>query len=134
MLCITCSAKSANTLLSYIIELRICPGDTGQDYRNVIGIPGGSSGALYSNIQKNNVHGMELIDGMGGTNGDTQDNYVVYVYDSLAFPFFRAETFHQFHTNDVLNRPVPTSYTVQLKQVKALLNLQYKNICTHIVF
>ena len=34
-------------------------------------------------------------DGLGGTAGDTADERVVYVYDSDAFPFFRAEAYHQ---------------------------------------
>lgn len=40
-----------------------------------------------------------------------------YVYDSLVYPFYRAEGYHQFHTNDVLQRPLPDSYTKTLKQV-----------------
>ena len=35
---------------------------------------------------------------------DKEGEYIVYVYDSLAFPFFRGEAHHQFHTNDVIGR------------------------------
>jgi peptide methionine sulfoxide reductase MsrA len=97
---------------------RLDPGDAGAEYRNVIGIPGGAGGSLYAALQQANVHGMPLLAGQGGRDGDAQDNYVVYVYDSLAFPFFRAETYHQFHTNDVLRRPVPPSYTDALKSAQ----------------
>ena len=60
---------------------------------------------------------MPLLDGAGdGT--DQQGEYVVYVHDSNRFPFFRAEAYHQFHTNDVVGRPVPASYTSVAKQVQ----------------
>lgn len=62
---------------------------------------------------------MTISEGKGGPpHGDDQGEYVVYVYDSVAFPFFRAETYHQFHTNDVLQRAVPSSYTRTLKSVQ----------------
>eukprot|EP01047_Picozoa_sp_COSAG01_P043891 COSAG01_NODE_3925_length_5528_cov_46.489225_2_plen_63_part_00 len=42
----------------------------------------------------------------------------VYVYDSLVFPFYRGERFHQFHPNTVLRRALPRSYTSDLKQAQ----------------
>jgi hypothetical protein len=102
---------------------RLDPGDVGAEYRSVIGIPGGKmpagESALYDAVVAANVNGMTLADGGGGPpHGDDQGEFVVYVYDTALFPFFRAENYHQFHTNDVLRRPVPNSYTQALKDVQ----------------
>ena len=40
---------------------------------------------------------------------------MVWVYDSLEYPFFKGEKYHQFHPNTVLGRYVPPSYTNTLK-------------------
>ena len=75
------------------------PQDGGPQYRNVIGLPGGRHGAkdgLFSEVAAAAAaHAMPLRDGLGGAAGDTADEGVVYVYDSDAFPFFRAEAYHQ---------------------------------------
>lgn len=98
---------------------RLDPQDTGAEYRNVIGLPGGMDNAeLWPIIEAANVHGMQLARGTGGTRDDTEDEYVVYVYDSRQFPFFRGESSHQFHANSVIGRPVPSSYTRDLKKVQ----------------
>jgi len=109
------------------------PGDVGSEYRNVIGLPGGMSNAeLWPLFQAANVYGMPLIRGTGGTNGDTEDEYVVYVYDSMAFPFFRGEAYHQFHTNDVLGRPVPKSYTSDLKMAQTKIGRMDSTGCVEL--
>jgi hypothetical protein len=100
-------------------RLRLDPQDAGAEYRNVIGLPGGKRNAeLWPIVEKANVHRMPLLDGEGGPWSDTDDNYVVYVYDSVKFPFFRGEAGHQFHKNSVLGRPVPLSYTGRLKRIQ----------------
>lgn len=96
---------------------RLDPQDAGPEYRNVIGLPGGKANTeWWPVIEAANIYNMPLLDGRGGNRGDTQDEYVVYIYDSSEFPFFRAEAYHQFHPNDVIRRPVPSSYTIELKQ------------------
>merc|ERR1712216_82307 len=92
-------------------------GDAGKEYRNVIGLPGGMGNKeLWPLFEAANTHRMPLLQGTGGNKDDTEDEYVVYVYDSNSFPFFRGEASHQFHTNDVIKREVPSSYTGDLKQ------------------
>ena len=59
---------------------------------------------------------LPLVRGEGGPAHDRQGEHVVYVYDSLRFPFFRAEAYHQFHRNAVLRRSLPPWYTGALKQ------------------
>lgn len=99
---------------------RLDPADEGAEYRNVIGLPGGmDNGAWFAIVQAANVYGMPLL--RGAPSGDTQGEYVVYVYDSLRFPFFRAEESHQFHENSVIKRPVPREYLVDLKGVQRRL-------------
>ena len=99
------------------------PQDRGAQYRNIVGLPGGSGGgggALYVALQAAAAaRGMPLLQGAGGLAGDTADEGVVYVYDSAAFPFYRGEEVHQFHRNSVLGRAVPASYTGALKAVQA---------------
>lgn len=66
---------------------------------------------------------MPLLDGSAN---DLQDEYVVYVYDSQDFPFYRGEAYHQFHPNDVVMREVPRTYLEDLKETqKALGRLDY---------
>jgi hypothetical protein len=68
------------------------PGDTGPDYRNMIGIPGGVGGPLYASVVAHNVNNMTLLEGgVNGPGADSIDEGVVYVYDSIAFPFYRGE-------------------------------------------
>ena len=88
-------------------------------YRNVIGFPGGmGNSTLLKLIELANVHAMPLVLGAGGPSSDLEGEYVVYVYDSRRHPFFRGEAHHQFHTNDVIDRFVPASYTHTLKEVQ----------------
>lgn len=98
---------------------RLDPQDMGAEYRNMIGIPGGMDNSeLWPIIQETNTYNMPVTRGKGGLDGDTEGEYIVYIYDSNTFPFFRGEAYHQFHRNSVLGRPVPSSYLVDLKQVQ----------------
>lgn len=117
-------------------RLRLDPQDAGAEYRNAIGLPGGMDNAeLWPIIEAANVHGMSLERGLGGPGDDTEDQYVVYVYDSNDFPFFRGETSHQFHANTVLGRSVPSEYLNDLKQAqKASGRLDDDLGCTELPF
>lgn len=90
---------------------RLDPQDAGKEYRNVLGLPGGmDNGELWPLFEAANLHGMPLVRGTGGNQDDTEDEYVVYVYDSNRYPFFRGESSHQFHANSVIGRDTPESY------------------------
>jgi hypothetical protein len=56
---------------------RLDPADSGAEYRNVIGIPGGRSNDLYDLIQKYNTYNMPVIDGEGGPDSDLEGEFVV---------------------------------------------------------
>ncbi|CAK9050572.1 unnamed protein product [Durusdinium trenchii] len=98
---------------------RLDPQDVGAEYRNVIGLPGGMDNQeLWPLIEAGNAYGMPL---RRGAIGDSEGEFVVYVYDSVQYPFFRGEASHQFHPNSVIQRPVPASYTGDLKATQAQL-------------
>lgn len=99
---------------------RLDPQDAGPEYRNIIGLPGGMDNVeWWPIIEAANVYRMPLVRGAGGPGSDSKDQYVVYVYDSREFPFFRAEGYHQFHANLVVGRPVPDEYLKDLKEAQA---------------
>lgn len=98
-------------------RIRLDPQDYGPPYRNVIGLPGGVNGSLYDLVVAANIYSMPLLPGRGGPNSDLEDEFTVYIYDSLVFPFHVAERYHQFHENSVLRRPVPKTYTDRLKLI-----------------
>ena len=89
-------------------------GDQGPSYRSVVGLPGGIHGPLFPILRAANAPRgpknltMKLEADMHG-NG-TQDEFnTVYVMDSSVFPFFRAEKYHQFHSNFFHNPKQPKS-------------------------
>ena len=89
---------------------RLDPQDYGPMYRNVIGFPGGIDNSSWMEmVRLANNHSMPLVRGEGGPSSDKEGEYIVYVYDSTLFPFFRGEAHHQFHPNTVwLTHAVPT--------------------------
>mmetsp|Transcript_77105 Transcript_77105/g.156975 ORF Transcript_77105/g.156975 Transcript_77105/m.156975 type:complete len:352 (+) Transcript_77105:34-1089(+) len=92
---------------------RLDPQDRGAEYWNVIGLPGGMDNQeLWPIIEAANTHGMRL---QRGAIGDSEGEFVVYVYDSVEYPFFRGEEYHQFHPNNVIQRDLPASYLVTKK-------------------
>ena len=98
---------------------RLDPQDVGAEYRNMIGIPGGMESPLYKEVKAANKYNMPLKSGTGGPPGsDTEGEYVVYIYDSNKFPFFRAETYHQFHPNTVVGRDLPRDYLTNLVETQ----------------
>mgnify|MGYP003968082049 CR=1 FL=1 len=98
---------------------RLDPQDAGAGYRNMIGVPGGMNSPLMKVIEEENVNGMKLVRGdgnkMSGKDASEDDVFnAVWIYDSAALPFYRAEVYHQFH--DGLGYKFPESYTVGLKR------------------
>merc|ERR1712217_97903 len=61
--------------------------------------------------------------------------FVVYVYDSETFPFFRGETSHQFHANTVVGRCLPKEYLGDLKAVQKRIGRLDDDLgCTELPF
>uniref|UniRef100_A0A7S0J2C6 peptide-methionine (S)-S-oxide reductase n=1 Tax=Calcidiscus leptoporus TaxID=127549 RepID=A0A7S0J2C6_9EUKA len=90
------------------------PMDIGAPYRSVIGLPGGASSPLFPQVQQANAHGMLLVASQSGHNPDHPNT--VYVYDTAAFPFFRGERYHQYHSNFFWSEgmPYPSKYIHEL--------------------
>ena len=85
--------------------------DLGQEYRAMIGVPGGMKGPYFQAIKKSNLHSMNLVEGTGASDPDTFDSNSVYIYDSDRFPFTQAELCMQFHDDPpALGGPFPDSY------------------------
>ena len=99
---------------------RLDPQDRGAEYRCMLGLWGGTSSLLYPLIAQRNAYKMPLEKGKGGPD-DTEGEYTVYVYDSQKYPFYRGEQYHQFHSNPVIGRPLPSSYlrTMRSQQIAA---------------
>ena len=98
----------------------------------MIGLPGGLDNALLAPALRAAAlrSGLPLRRGRGGPDHDRRGEGVVYVYDSRAFPFFRAEKYHQFHANVVMRRPVPATYTGRLARVQSKLGRLTSTGCT----
>jgi len=108
--------------------IRLDPQDAGPGYRNVIGLPGGIRSPLMEVVREENVNGMRLVEGRGnayekrgvlgalGSPLPREDDAVntVYVMDTDAFPFYRAENYHQFHNG--IGKAFPAAYTRDLKR------------------
>jgi hypothetical protein len=102
-------------------------GDVGPDYRTMVGIPGGVDGPLFSILKAlNTPRGpykmtMNLKPDLLGNMTQDEDN-TVWVMDSNVFPFYRAEQYHQFHSNFFHNPEQPEQYPAEY--LHALYQLQ----------
>jgi len=96
------------------------PQDRGGEYRSVLGLPGGTAGAMYAMAAKaaaESPGGMVLKAGSGDEE-DTLSDKSVLVYDSNKFPFYAGELYHQFH-NDFMG-------PVYGREYNNLLNVAYE--------
>lgn len=96
--------------------MRSDPQDAGPGYRNVIGLPGGTSSPFFKLLEDANVNKMELRPGKGNPGEGPEEDLVnvVWVVDSNQLPFYRAEKWHQFHNG--VGRKYPDEYTRDLKK------------------
>ena len=91
---------------------RLDPQDRGAGYRPCVGLPGGADSPLFPIIRAANVRGMDL---RPSTGNDKDTPGVVWVYDSTALPFHRAEAWHQMHPG-LAGEPFPRTYLVDQKR------------------
>ena len=90
--------------------------DVGAEYRSVIGLPGGLNSPLWPVVdQANKPYGMALRVAAGS---DDDERNTVWVYDTGCYPFFRAERYHQFHS-DYRGMPYPPEYVHDLWGAKS---------------
>ena len=98
---------------------RLDPQDAGPGYRPCVGLPGGVSSPFYPLLEAANVNGMTLKPGVGnvltkGKASEGDEPGTVWIYDSTALPFHRAEAWHQMHAG--LEGSFPRSYLVDQKR------------------
>lgn len=72
-------------------------GDRGPEYRNVVGIPGGSKSPLAKALVEASIKAGDKLDFASGKGDDPDARALSFVMDSVAFPFYIAEPYHQFH-------------------------------------
>jgi len=78
---------------------RVDPGDRGAEYRSLIGLPGGIQHTSYPAVENAaEKAGFKLVEGKGNDE-DTLGKQIVYVYDSIKFPFYQGEVYHQYHND-----------------------------------
>lgn len=98
---------------------RVDPMDRGAEYRSLLGLPGGTSHPMYSEVEAAaTAKGMKLAPGKGN-DPDTLGKKLVYVMDSTKFPFYQGEVYHQFH-NDFQSPAYGKKYN-------SLANLAYED-------
>jgi peptide methionine sulfoxide reductase MsrA len=96
------------------------PQDKGSPYRTVVGIPGGVAGALYHVLEAANVPRgpynltMNLVEDKNGSRSAHDAFNTVFVMDSDVFPFFKAEQYHQFHSDVFRHGFYPDWYRTDL--------------------
>jgi len=101
------------------------PQDKGLPYRTTVGIPGGISGSLYHVLEAANVPRgpynltMNLVEDAKGKGGDKFNT--VFVMDSNIFPFYKAEQYHQFHSDVVRHGFYPDWYRTDLWELQISL-------------
>ncbi len=90
--------------------------DVGAEYRSVIGLPGGLNSPLWpAVVRANKQYGMALRAAAGS---DDDEFNTVWVYDTGCYPFFRAERYHQYHS-DYRGMPYPPEYVDDLWGAKS---------------
>ena len=112
---------------------RLDPQDEGAPYRPNLGLPGGVNSELYPLVVASNAAHKQIplqeghpLSARGTPDTDTSEwgvSETIFVYDTEVFPFYRAERYHQFHPNTVIQRVVPESYLVTARNLQAALGL-----------
>lgn len=78
---------------------RVDPLDVGPEYRSLLGLPGGKNHPMYKYVDEAATKsGFTLLDGKGN-DPDTLRTKNVYVMDSIKFPYYQAEIYHQYHND-----------------------------------
>lgn len=98
-------------------------GDRGPDYRNVVGIPGGSQSEYAKLLIETSKQYGDKLDFAKGGGSDPDARGLAFVMDTANFPFFVAEQYHQFHDGFNWGENYPGSYNglaAQLAKEKKL--------------
>mmetsp|Transcript_39 Transcript_39/g.78 ORF Transcript_39/g.78 Transcript_39/m.78 type:complete len:304 (-) Transcript_39:101-1012(-) len=85
-------------------------GDRGPEYRNLVGVPGGTQSEYAKLLVSASVKSGDKLDFAKGRGDDPDARAVSFVMDTADYPFFVAEQYHQFHDGFNLGENYPGSY------------------------
>jgi len=85
-------------------------GDRGPEYRNLVGVPGGSKGPYAKALIEASQSTGDKLDFASGKGDDADVRALAFVMDSSAFPFYQAEPYHQFHDGFNWGEDYPNTY------------------------
>jgi hypothetical protein len=103
-------------------------GDTGPEYRNLVGIPGGTSSPLTQQLIDTSKANGDKLDFARGKGDDPDVRALCFVMDSRDYPFYVAEQYHQFHDGFNWGENYPNSYN-SLASVLAKVDVLGKSDC-----
>jgi peptide methionine sulfoxide reductase MsrA len=85
-------------------------GDRGPEYRNLIGVPGGKESPFIQSLLSATKKEGDKVDFAKGKGNDADLKALVWIMDSNEHPFWRGETYHQFHDGFARGENYPDSY------------------------
>ena len=85
-------------------------GDRGPEYRNLIGVPGGKESPFIQSLLSATKKEGDKVDFAKGKGNDADLKALVWIMDSQEYPFWRGETYHQFHDGFARGENYPDSY------------------------
>ena len=85
-------------------------GDRGTEYRNLVGLPGGSKSPYAQSLISAIKATGDQLDLAVGKGDDKDIPKLVYVMDTASYPAFIGEQYHQFHDGFNLGENYPNSY------------------------
>ena len=95
-------------------------GDRGLEYRNLVGIPGGTKSPLAKELVAASVRQGDKLDFASGKGTDPDARAISFVMDTEKHPFYLGEVYHQFHDGFAWGEDYPASYnSLAGKLVKA---------------
>ena len=85
-------------------------GDRGPEYRNLIGVPGGKESPFIQSLLSATKKEGDKVDFAKGKGNDADLKALVWIMDSSEYPFWRGETYHQFHDGFARGENYPDAY------------------------
>lgn len=91
-------------------------GDRGLEYRNLIGLKGGSKNPLALELVEASKATGDQLDFAVGKGDDSDTPRLVWIMDTEKYPFYIGENYHQFHDGFAFGENYPDSYNKLNKQ------------------
>lgn len=85
-------------------------GDRGPEYRNLVGLPGGTDSVYAKQLVESSMKAGDKLDFAKGKGDDADARGLSFIMDTDEFPFFVAEQYHQFHDGFNFGENYPDSY------------------------